>query len=390
MKINYPDLKQLSKKIIIFLLCVSIGWYLKGRLSPSAGMAGFGQGETYVLVQKSKLQDVTSVDNKISYVEAINEADILPKVTGTIEKVLFKEGSVVNQGDILFEIDSAKYKAAYDLSKARLDSAKANLVKAERDYNRQVKLSDEKFASKATFDLSESVYLQAKAAVEEAEANLNIAKLDLDYTKVRAPISGKIGKALVSLGNYVVASSKPLAKIVQINPMRITFSLTDKEAAMVRKAKYSTDEISARITMPTGDVINEKIVNAFFDNMVNPSTATVSVYIDVANENDLLVQGGYVQTAVITGKPVYAVVINQAAINYDKNGAFVYVAKIDEQKSSAYELHGTAEQRRVVLGDVAGETGQVVSSGLSEDEMVVVQGNVKIQNGSAIKIGMVE
>ena len=103
MKINYPDLKQLSKKIVVFLLCVSIGWYLKGRLSPSAGMAGFGQGETYVLVQKSKLQDVTSVDNKISYVEAINEADILTKVTGTIEKVLFKEGSVVNQGDILFE-----------------------------------------------------------------------------------------------------------------------------------------------------------------------------------------------------------------------------------------------------------------------------------------------
>ena len=132
MKINYPNLLEISKKIIIFLLCVGIGWYLKGMLSPSAGMMGYGMGEVYILAQEAQTKDIISSNDKISYIEAINEVSLLPQVTGTVEKVLFKEGSIVNEGDVLFEIDASKYQAAYDLAKAQLDSAEANLVKAER------------------------------------------------------------------------------------------------------------------------------------------------------------------------------------------------------------------------------------------------------------------
>ena len=162
MKISNPDLKLISKRIAIVLICMSAGWYLKGRLSPSGSGFQMG-GEVYVLAQKTAVKDVTQATNKISYVEAINDVNLLPKVTGTVEKVLFKEGSLVNEGDVLFEIEPDKYQAAYDLAKAQLDSANANLVKAERDYNRQLKLSDQKFASKATFDTAQSAYLQAKA-----------------------------------------------------------------------------------------------------------------------------------------------------------------------------------------------------------------------------------
>ena len=163
----------------------------------------------------------------------------------------------------MFEIDPSKYQAAFDLAQARLDSAQANLVKAERDYNRQVKLSDEKFASKATFDTTESTYLQAKAAVEEAKANLDLATIDLDNTQVRAPISGKIGKALVTKGNYVVSSQVVLAKIVQINPVRISFSMTDKEYATIKKHHTGDEDLTARITLANGDVITEKVVGTF-------------------------------------------------------------------------------------------------------------------------------
>ena len=158
MKISSPNIKGAIVRIAILLVCISIGWYLKGRLSPSAQGIGYGMGEVYVLAQKSETKDITSAQTKISYVETINEVNILPQVTGTVEKVLFQEGKLVNEGDVLFEIDPSKYQAAYDLAKARLDSAKANLVRAERDYNRQVKLSSEKFASKATFDSSQSGY----------------------------------------------------------------------------------------------------------------------------------------------------------------------------------------------------------------------------------------
>lgn len=389
MKISYPNLKVISKKIAIVLLCVAVGWYLKGRFSPSGSGFQMG-GEVYVLAKETAINDITETNNKISYVEAINDVNLLPKVTGTVEKVLFKEGSLVNEGDVLFEIEPDKYQAAYDLAKAQLDSTEANLVKAERDYNRQQKLSDQKFASKATFDTAQSAYLQAKAAVEEAKARLDVATLDLDYTKVKAPISGKIGKALVTEGNYVVASSQPLAKIVQVNPMRISFSLTDKEAIEVAEAKYEPENLRARITLPTSKTIDEDVVNLFIDNKVNAATATVAVYMDVDNSDGLLIPGNYVQTAVITGKTKQAVTIPQTAINYDQQGAFVYVVKVNKEKSSDTEIHGTAEQRRVELGDVVNESEQAVLSGLKDKELIIVQGSVKLQNNSPVKVGIIK
>ena len=390
MKINYPNLTEVSKKILLFALCVAIGWYMKGRLSPSGQQMGYGMGEVYILAQKAQNKDISSFNEKISYIEAINEVSILSKVTGTVEKILFEEGSLVNEGDVLFEIDPSKYQAAYDLAKAKLDSANANLVKAERDYERQVKLSDEKFASKATFDSSESAYLQAKAAVEEAKANLDVAAIDLDNTKVIAPISGKIGKAFVKKGNYVVASSAALAKIVQINPIRISFSLTDKEMAKVQTMKDDLKDLTAQIILPTGEVINEKVVGMFSDNAINSSTATMSVYADVANEARRLIPGNYVQSAISNNKPVYSVVVPQSALNYDKDGAYIYIAKVDTAKSKENDLHGIAEQRRIVLGEKIIGSDQAVVSGLKEGELVVIQGNVKIQNNSQIKIGVVE
>ncbi len=388
MKISSPNLKGAFLRILAILLCVYAGWYLKGRLSPDAGAGRFGMGETYILAKASEFKDVSSVNNKISYVEAINEVNVMPKVTGTLEKVLFEEGSMVQEGDVLFEIDAAKYQAAYDLAKAELDSAKANLVKAERDYNRQVKLSREKFASKATFDTSESAYLQAKAAVEMAKASLDVATIDLGHTKVIAPISGKIGKALVTKGNYVVQHSQPLAKIVQISPMRISFSLTDKEALSIQDSAYKADDLTARITLSNGEVIDEQVVDAFFNNEVNANTATVSIYADVANDAMKLIPGNYVQTALMTDEPVYSVVVPQSALNYDKDGAFVYIARVDAEKSKENDLHGIAEQRRVVLGDQINDSEQIVVEGLNEGELVVVQGTVKIQNTSPIKIGV--
>ena len=390
MKINYPNLWDVSKRVIVVLICISIGWYLKGRLSPSMGAAGYGMGEMYILAQNVQTKDVAASNYKISYVESINEVNLLPQVTGTVEKVLFEEGSLVKEGDVLFEIDTAKYQAAYDLAKAQLDSAEANLVKAERDYNRQQQLSDQKFASKATFDMSESAYLQGKAAVEEAKARLDVAKVDLDNTKVTAPINGKIGKALATKGNYVVASSTAMAKIVQVNPVRISFSLTDKELATAQQRGYKDKQLTAKIKLPTGDIINEKVVNTFFDNSVNAATATISVYADVINDANRLLPGNYVQSAISDNKPVYALVIPQTAINYDNDGAFVYMAQINKDKSQENDWHGVAEQRRITLGNTIDSTEQVVLSGLKEGELIVVQGTVKIQNNSPIKIGILD
>lgn len=388
MRINYPDMKIVATRIAIVVACMAFGWYMKGRLMPAGGMPGMGMGEVYVLAQNSEIKDVSTFESKISYIEAINEVSLQPQVTGTVEKVLFNEGSIVHEGDVLFEIDPEKYQAAYDLAKARLDSAHANLVKAERDYNRQVKLSDQKFASKATFDTSESAYLQAKAAVEEAQANLDLASIDLRNTQVTAPIGGKIGKAFVTKGNYVVASSVVLAKIVQINPVRISFSLTDKEFGTVQSKNYDKSDLSAIITLATGETVRERVVDVYTDNAINTNTATLSVFASVANEAHRLIPGNYVQTAITDNQPNPSVVVPQTALGYDKDGAYIYVVRIDPEKTKENDIHGIAEQRRVVLGNTVNGSEQAVLKGLNEGELVVVQGIVKIKNGSQIKVGV--
>lgn len=163
-----------------------------------APMGGMGAGEPYVLVQKLETRNISPATSYIGHVEAIKSVNLKPQVTGYVEKVLFQEGSLVNEGDILFIIEQKRYIANVELRQAELASAKANLVRAERDYKRQKSLSSQNYASKATLDTSESNYLQAKAAVAQAEANLDLAKIDLDYTEIKAPITGYIGKALVT------------------------------------------------------------------------------------------------------------------------------------------------------------------------------------------------
>lgn len=139
-------------------------------------MGGMGAGEPYVLVQKLETRNISPATSYIGHVEAIKSVNLKPQVTGYVEKVLFQEGSLVNEGDILFIIEQKRYIANVELRQAELASAKANLVRAERDYKRQKSLSSQNYASKATLDTSESNYLQAKAAVAQAEANLDLAK----------------------------------------------------------------------------------------------------------------------------------------------------------------------------------------------------------------------
>ena len=168
--------RTIIRQTAILLLCGAAGWYLKGKLSPQVPMMGMGGGDPYVLVQGIEKQDISPKKNFIGHVEAINSVDLRPQVTGYVEKVLFQEGSLVKEGDILFVIEQKRYLATLELREAELASAKANLVKTERDYKRQKSLSSQNYASKATLDTSESNFLQAKAAVKQAEANLELAK----------------------------------------------------------------------------------------------------------------------------------------------------------------------------------------------------------------------
>ena len=368
--------RTIIKNVIIFICAV--GWYLKGRLTPQAQMMGMmGGGVPVVVTDKAVMENVAPRKNYIGHVEAIKSVSLRPQITGYVEKVLFQEGSFVQEGDILFVIEQQRYIANLELAEAALAKAKANLVKVEKDYKRQVSLNKQKFASEATLDNARNELASAKAAVKQAQANLDLAKIDVDYTTIKAPISGYIGKALVTEGNYVNSTLQTLAKIVQTNPIRITYSVNDKDLVNVRQQLgygNSTDFLDSEIILPNGKTISLKPKHRFTDNEVNTETATIAVYDEFDNDKQLLVPGNYVQVLISNTAPTNAVIVPQAAIAQDVHGNFVFVVKDDN----------TVEQRRVLLGEVVG-TKQIITEGVQVGENVIVQGITKVKDGQQVK-----
>lgn len=371
--------KTIFRKTLILALCVAAGWFLKSRLTPQMpNMAAMGGGTPYVLTKQVSQTNIAPKKSYIGHVEAIKSVNLKPQVTGYVEKVLFQEGSLVNEGDILFIIEQKRYLANVELRQAELDSAKANLVRAERDYKRQKSLSKENYASKATLDTSESAYLQAKAAVAQAQANLELAKIDLDYTEIKAPITGYIGKAQVTEGNYVNSTTQDLARIVQTNPIRVAFQVTDKDMLEAKANNLKDKQVQTELVLPNGQVLVNHLKSRFNDNEINTETATITIYAEYGNDNGLLIPGNYVDIRVGNKEAQMAVLVPQAALAQDEHGN--YVVTVNEEN--------VAEQKRVVLGDVIGDS-QIVLEGLNADDRVIIQGLQKVRNGQTVKAQLI-
>ena len=315
----------------------------------------------------------------VALVEAINSVDVVAKVSGSLDKINFTEGSLVKKDDALFIIDKEPYQANYDLAKAQLESAEANLTRTERDYERQKKLSSKNIASKATFDAAESAYLQAKANVSQAKAQLELARIDLDNTEVKAYIDGRIGKTQVTVGNFVNASTSVLARVVQVDPIRIAFSVTDKEFLEMQKDTEKDDigDLTVNILLPNGDVLREKMNHFFVNNEINLGTATVAVYADINNEKHYLKPGSYVSLHITSDKPKMGLVVPETAIVLAEGTSYVYVLGEDN----------TAKMRAVKLGE-AYDGEQVITSGLNAGEKVLVSGltNRMLRDGTLVNV----
>ncbi len=379
MQVTKINNKTIFRKTLVLALCVAAGWFLKSRLTPQMpNMAAMGGGTPYVLIKQVSQTNIAPKKSYIGHVEAIKSVNLKPQVTGYVEKVLFQEGSLVNEGDILFIIEQKRYLATVELRQAELDSAKANLVRAERDYKRQKSLSKENYASKATLDTSESAYLQAKAAVAQAQANLELAKIDLDYTEIKAPITGYIGKAQVTEGNYVNSTTQDLARIVQINPIRVAFQVTDKDILEAKENNNKDQEIQTELVLSNGQVLVNNLKSRFSDNEIDTDTATITIYAEYGNDNGLLIPGNYVDIRVGNKEAQMAVLVPQAALAQDEHGN--YVVTVNEEN--------VAEQKRVVLGDVIGDS-QIVLEGLNADDRVIIQGLQKVRNGQTVKAQLI-
>ena len=363
-----------TKYTLVLLIGGFLGFVIKGKLSGAGQMQFGGGGQMTVLTETLYKRPVALGKTFIAKVEAINASDVTPQVSGYIDKVLFKDGSFVKEGDVLFVIDQSRYKAAVSSAEASLDKAKASLKQIESDYKRQLSLYKEKMLSKADLELAESNLASAQANVKAAQASLDLAKLDLEYTEVRSPISGYVGKALMTKGNYTNAATSRLARVIQMDPIRVVFSITDKER-LSGMDQLTTQQPDIQIALPNDETIEIPSASVFSDNEINADTATMAVYAQTNNAQSKLVPGNYVNVTVSTDKFRPAILVPQTAVAQDAIGQYVMTVNAEN----------VVVQKYITTGDSV-ENKYVVLSGLEDGDKVVPVGHQKLQNGQKVNV----
>lgn len=368
---NYPVEKQESHWLkwtiltaVILIIGAVAGFMIAKKVIVSQMMKAMAARnmETYITVQAPKLENVTLNKRYIAKVEAINAVDIKPQVSGYIEEVLFEDGSEVAVGQPLYDIEKRRYSA-------NVASAEANLMQLENDYKRQYALYKDKMLPKAELEVAEANVAKAKAALE-------LAKVDLDHSDIRAPISGRIGKTLISKGNFVASGGANLARIVQLQPVRINISVTDKERLNAAKAMANGEEsakMHIQAQLANGEIIDITPNKVYADNEVSAQTATIPLYIEYQNENGLLIPGNFINILIADTSAKEEITIPQVAVSQDGNGKYVMVIK-----------DGIAEQRYVEIGENIKDRF-VIKSGLTTDDKIAITGAQKLSNGQKVK-----
>ena len=311
----------------------------------------------------------------VGHVEAIQSVRVVPQVSGEILRVCFKEGSLVKAGQMLFQIDPAPFQATVDTCRAKLEKAKADLDTSEKFFAR-VQNAEARAVSAAERDKAEGTVLQNRAAVSQAKADLHLAEINLGYTKISSPITGKIGGAKFTKGNYVTPASGPLATIVQMDPIRVSYTLPDRDYLdQLAAFKKSGAVYKNTLILSNGEEIKAQGERDFEDNKIDSSTGTIMMNLRYANADGLLIPGAMVRVRTNPVKSEIVTAVPQTAVAADSQGDYVYVIKDD-----------TASLVRVTLGRDFGELREV-TAGLTEGQKVVVAGIQNLRNGVKVRVG---
>jgi membrane fusion protein (multidrug efflux system) len=307
-------------------------------------------------------------------VVAVDEVQLRARVTGFLEQRRFEEGADVAAGDLLFVIEEAPYQAVVAQRQAELASAEANKANTAAQLQRGEELLQNNNIPKSEVDLRRAQDLMAAAAIQEAQAALEQAEINLSYTEIHAPIAGRIGRAEVSVGNLVGPESGVLAIIVSQDPIFVTFPVSQRQFLEYRSGQIDVgDQPVVRVTLPNGALYEHPGRLNFLDVQVDPGTDTVTVRAELPNPERILVDGQFVRVRVERGEPKRVLAVPQAALQIDQAGPYVLVVGADDK----------VEARRVTLGDTEGAQ-VVVESGLNEGERIIVEGSQKVRPGMTV------
>jgi membrane fusion protein, multidrug efflux system len=322
-------------------------------------------------------RQVTATGDFIGRVAAIDKVDIVARVSGFIKERNFTEGQQVKSGDLLFRIEPDIYKAAVDQQSANLAKAKATEVNANLQLQRGQELVRNQNIPQSTVDQRAADEQAAQADVLQAQALLEQAKINLGYTEIRSPVDGRIGLANFTVGNLVSPSSGTLATIVSQDPIYVTFQASEADVIEYKhRIAASADKnphVTIHIKLPDDSVYPHSGRTNFLDVQVQPDTDTVLVRAQLPNPEGMLIPGGIVGVMVDRGAPQSSLVVPQSAVQLDQAGRYVMVVGGDKK----------VEQRRIVTGVEQGRD-IVVTQGLKEGELVIVEGIQKVHPGQIV------
>ena len=365
---------------VIVLVAASVtGGWVACDLWPKkqAGKMQMPQMDATVAVREVEERVYNLPERFVAHAEPVQEVDLLPQVDGYIKEIKFKEGDLVKAGDVLYVLDGERYQAIVNQRKADLAAAEAEQRRAQRYYERMQK-ADARGITQLERDNAEAAAESSKAAVMQAKANLVVAEYDLNKTQVHAPISGQIGKSSVYPGDYVAPSKGALARIVQVDPMRVSFPLTDRAYIAWRSAQLKGEDpdYRLRLILPDGSEYRQHGAWAFDDNTMSKETATIIMRLVFPNPNRMLIPNSYVTLLVDYKKPPkLPCVPQQAVVDLSTGSRGVWVLKDDM----------TVEQRVVETREMS--DGWIpVDKGLSLGEKVIVSGMSKLAPGMKVAL----
>jgi membrane fusion protein (multidrug efflux system) len=311
----------------------------------------------------------------VGRVEAINRVEIQARVTGFLEAVLFNEGDSIKEGAPLYRIEKGLFQAAVEQAQGALERSKAAKVLTVVQLQRAEELLAKNAGTAVARDQTQAADQQANGAIMTDEANLQTAKINLGYTDITAPISGKIGRTSVTKGNVIGPQSGPLTMIVSQDPMYVTFPVSQREFLQAQESGHQVDitGIKVRIRFADGTVYDQVGAINFVDVSVNRTTDTVTARATMPNPKGALIDGQLVRVDLEAGAPVEQVVVPQAALIADQAGVYVFIVE-----------DGKAAMRRIKLGGDSG-SDVVVQEGLSGGEQVVVDGLQGVRPGVPVR-----
>lgn len=317
------------------------------------------------------LSPIRAWDEFNGRISAVDSVEVRPRVTGYVQKIVFKEGDEVRKGDSLFLIDPRKYQAALSSALARLDRAKASVVMNEAQDRRATVLVQNNAISKEEADTRRANFNQSQADVQDATAAVALAKLDLEFTEVRSPINGRVSRAALTPGNLAVADQTLLTSVVSQNPVYVYFDPDEhsylRYGEQARNAKGNAAQLGVRVGLANEQGFPHTGNVDFQDNQVDPATGTIRLRATLSNQNGVFTPGLFARVQMSSTVVTSTILIDDKAVLTDQDRKYVYVVGAGD----------TSERKDIQLGRMH-DGLRIVQSGLVPGDKVVVGGIQRI------------